>query len=175
MYERSKVKDIVLSGLVLALGLVVPYIFHSTGIPGTMFLPMHIPIFIGGFLLPPYLAFLLGALTPLINSFATGMPQLMPIGLIMVFELSTYGLLTSFFYRKMDLPPIIVMVLAMIGGRIMAGLGVFLLAVFLKVGLEPITYVIGTITGAIPGILIQLFILPVLIHALTRYTNINLD
>lgn len=175
MNERNRTRDLVVSGLMLALGVIIPYIFHSTGIPGTMFLPMHIPVFIGGFLLPPYLAFALGILTPIINSLATGMPKLLPIGIIMIFELGTYGLLTSILYRKIKLPPIIVMILAMLGGRIMGGLGVFILAIFLEINLEPITYVIGAITAGIPGILIQVFILPILIHAITRYTNIDLD
>lgn len=175
MYERSHVRDLVIGGLMLALGIIIPYIFHTTGIAGNIFLPMHIPVLIGGFLLPPYFALLLGVLTPIINSLITGMPVLFPIAVIMVFELGTYGLLASLFYRKLGFPSVIGLILAMVGGRIMAGLVVFILGIFFAIPLEPITYVIGAITTGIPGIIIQLILIPILIHGIVRYTTLNLD
>ncbi|NLV88163.1 MAG: ECF transporter S component, partial [Tissierellia bacterium] len=161
MKERNHVRNLVISGLLLALGLIIPYIFHSSGIAGNIFLPMHVPVLIGGFLLPPQFALLLGILTPIINSLITGMPGF-PIVLIMIFELGTYGLLASVFYLKLRLPSVFALILSMIGGRIMAGLVVFILAIFFAIPLEPITYVIGAITTGIPGIVIQLILIPIL-------------
>lgn len=175
MYERNHVRNLVIAGLLLAIGLIIPYIFHSSGIAGTIFLPMHIPVLIGGFLLPPQFALLLGILTPLINSLITGMPNLFPIGIIMAFELGTYGLLASLLYIKLKFPTVIALILSMIGGRIMVGLVVFVLAIFFAIPLEPITYVIGAITTGIPGIVIQLVLIPILIHCIARYTTIYLD
>jgi len=174
MKERNHVRNLVISGLLLALGLIIPYIFHSSGIAGNIFLPMHVPVLIGGFLLPPQFALLLGILTPIINSLITGMPGF-PIVLIMIFELGTYGLLASVFYLKLRLPSVFALILSMIGGRIMAGLVVFILAIFFAIPLEPITYVIGAITTGIPGIVIQLILIPILIHGIVRYTTIYLD
>lgn len=48
-----KTKKIVLSGLFIALGIIVPTIFHSVNLAGAIFLPMHIPVILGGFLLGP--------------------------------------------------------------------------------------------------------------------------
>lgn len=174
MKERNHVRNLVISGLLLVLGLIIPYIFHSSGIAGNIFLPMHVPVLIGGFLLPPQFALLLGILTPIINSLITGMPGF-PIVLIMIFELGTYGLLASVFYLKLRLPSVFALILSMIGGRIMAGLVVFILAIFFAIPLEPITYVIGAITTGIPGIVIQLILIPILIHGIVRYTTIYLD
>jgi len=175
MNERNHVRNLVVAGLMLAIGIIVPYIFHSTGIPGTIFLPMHIPVLIGGFLLPAYLAFLLGILTPLINSALTGMPVLFPMAVIMTFELGIYGLLASVFYRRMKFPSVIALILSMIGGRLTAGLIVFILAIFFAIPLEPITFVVGATTSGIPGIVIQLILIPILIHGIVRYTTLNLD
>src|SRR5690625_750917 len=89
--NRITTRSLVTAGLLLAIGIIIPSIFHTTGIPGTVFLPMHIPVLLGGFLLPLPLAFLLGVLTPMLNSIITGMPPLFPMAIIMVFELGFYG------------------------------------------------------------------------------------
>ena len=177
MYEKNNTKRVIIAGLLLALGVIIPMIFHSTGIAGTVFLPMHIPVLIGGFLLPPYLALFLGMITPLINSLITGMPIMFPIAIIMSFELGVYGLVASLLYRKLKLPSLIALILSMIAGRIMAGLVVFILATFftLPMPLEPISFIIGSVTASIPGIIIQIILIPSLIHSIVRYTTINLD
>lgn len=175
MYEKNYVKRLVIAGLLLAIGVIIPYIFHTTGIPGTVFLPMHIPVLLGGFLLPPHLAMLLGMLTPLLNSFISGMPVLFPMAIIMVFELGFYGLIASLLYRKLKAPAFITLILSMIAGRMMAGVTVFVLAAFFALKLDPMTFIIGATTTGLPGIIIQLFLVPILIHAITKYTTIDLD
>lgn len=175
MYERNYVKRLVIAGLLLAIGVIVPYIFHTTGIPGTVFLPMHIPVLLGGFLLPPHLAILLGMLTPLINSFISGMPVLFPFAIIMSFELGFYGLVASLLYRKLKVPSLLALIISMIAGRIMAGVTIFILAAFFAVKLDPMTFIIGGVTTGLPGIIIQLVLIPTLIYAIVRYTTIDLD
>ncbi|WMM23716.1 ECF transporter S component [Tissierella sp. MB52-C2] len=175
MQEIYHTKKIVIGGTLLALGIIMVNTFHSTGIPGNIFLPMHIPIFLGGLLLPPYLALILGMVMPLCNTIISGMPSLFPMAIIMVFELGTYGLIASILYRKMKMPAVISLIISMICGRIIAGLAVFLLSIFFAVKLNPVTFVIGGITTGIPGIIIQLVLIPSLIYAIKRYTTIDLD
>lgn len=175
MYEKNYVKRLVIAGLMLAVGVIVPYIFHTTGIPGTVFLPMHIPVLLGGFLLPPHLAILLGMLTPLLNSFISGMPVLFPIAIIMVFELGFYGLIASLLYRKLKIPSFLSLIIAMIVGRMIAGATVFVLAAFFALELDPMTFIIGATSTGLPGIIIQLILVPTLIHSITKYTTIDLD
>ena len=81
---------------------------------------MHIPVFIGGILLAPELAILVGFLTPLLSSLLTGMPILFPIAIIMMFELGTYGFIVSKLTRKYKLTIIITIIIAMICGRVIA-------------------------------------------------------
>lgn len=175
MYERNNVKRLIIAGLLLAIGIIVPMIFHTTGIPGTIFLPMHISVLIGGFLLPPYLALLLGMLTPILNSLIVGMPPLFPMAIIMVFELGIYGLVTSILYRKLKLPSVVALIVSMVAGRIMAGIVVFILAAFFAIKMDPMTFIIGGVTTGIPGIIIQLILIPSLIYSIVRYTTIDLD
>lgn len=180
MYRRSYGKRIVIAGLLLAIGVIVPYIFHMSSISGTVFLPMHIPVLLGGFLLPPHLALMLGMLTPLINSLVTGMPPLFPIAIIMIVELGFYGLIASLLYRKLGVPSIVSLIISMLVGRVMAGVVVFMLAIFFSgnlapVFLDPITFIVGSATTGLPGIIIQLVLVPTLVYSIMRYTTIDLD
>lgn len=175
MYERNYVKRLVIAGLLLAIGIIIPYIFHASGIPETVFSPMHISVLLGGFLLPAHLAISLGLLTPLLNSLITGMPELFPIGIIMIFELGFYGLIASLLYRKVRLPSVLALILSMIGGRIIAGITVFVLVGLFAVKLDPIAFIVAGVTIGLPGIIMQLILIPVLIHSITRYTTIDLD
>lgn len=180
MYRRNYGKKIVIAGLLLAIGVIIPYIFHMSGIAGTVFLPMHIPVLLGGFLLPPHLAFILGALTPLLNSLISGMPVFFPMAIIMVIELGFYGLITSLLYRKLRLPSMLTLIVSMIVGRIMAGAMVFLLAIFFSGDLapgflDPIAFITGGVVTGLPGIIIQLILIPTLIYSIMRYTTINQD
>lgn len=175
MNERNNIKKLVISGLLLAIGIIIPMIFHTMGIAGTIFLPMHIPVLIGGFLLPPYLALLLGMLTPILNSLITGMPPLFPMAVIMIFELGIYGLIASVLYRKLRLPSVFALIVSMIAGRIMSGVVVFVLAAFFAIEMDPMIFIIGGVTTGLPGIIIQLVLIPTLIYSIVRYTTIDLD
>lgn len=173
--NKIGIKDIVIGGLLLAVGVLIPSIFHNTGIPGNVFLPMHIPVLLGGFLLPPSLAFILGLATPLINFLVTGMPVIFPIGIIMIFELGFYGLIASLLYRKLRVPNIISLVISMIVGRIVAGGVVYILALLFGAKLDPVIFVKAGVSTGIPGIIIQLILVPTLLHGINKYTTINFD
>lgn len=175
MNYRTNTTNIVISGLLLAIGVIIPTIFHLTGIPGNVFLPMHIPVLLGGFLLPPAYAFFIGLLTPILNSVLTGMPVLFPIAIIMMFELSMYGLVASYFYRKLKVSLFISLIFSMIVGRMIAGGVVYGLVVFFSQKMNPIVFVQGAVIAGLPGIGIQIILIPVLMHAINRYTTINLD
>lgn len=176
MNYRTKTTNIVISGLLIAIGVIIPSIFHSVGIAGNIFLPMHVPVLLGGFLLSPIYAFLVGILTPLLNSLLTGMPPLFPMAIIMVFELGIYGLVASYLYRKLKVPVIISLILSMIVGRLVSGAVVYILALsFSTVKMDPLLFVKGGIITGLPGIIIQIVLIPILMHAINRYTTINLD
>lgn len=175
--KRRKIttKKLVTASMLLAIGVIIPSIFHITGLPGQILLPMHIPVLIGGFLLPPTLALLLGMLTPLLNSFITGMPVLFPIAIILVFELGAYGLITSLLYRVLKIPSLLALIISMIVGRLVAGLTIFVLSAFFTLPLDPIIFVKGVVITGLPGIIIQIILIPSLVYAILKYTTIDLE
>jgi hypothetical protein len=141
------------------------------GIMGQVFLPMHIPVLIGGFLLSPYLAFIVGVLTPILSASFTGMPVIFPMGIIMAFELATYGIVASLAIRRFKVIPSLI--ISLIAGRIVAGLTVFFLVQFIGLKMDPIIFVKGAIITGLPGIVIQLILIPMLISKLKRFISIT--
>lgn len=169
MNKKVTIKELVLSGLLLASGIVLPMIFHLFSMTGPIALPMHIPVLIGGFLLPPQLALSLGVITPLVSGLLTGMPVMFPMSIIMAFELGLYGLTASLVTRKLRLSPIISLIISMIVGRIVAGLTVAVLVQLFSIKMNPILYVKGAVITGLPGIAIQLIFIPSLIYAIRAY------
>lgn len=169
MYKNGTTKEMVLSGLLLATGIILPMIFHVFGMTGPVFLPMHIPVLLGGMLLSPALALILGIITPISSSIFTGMPVLFPMAVIMAFELGTYGLVSSLAVRKLRLNTFSSLLIAMVSGRIVAGLSVNLLTNLFGVNMNPIIYIKGALLTGIPGLIIQLIFLPSIVYAIDRY------
>lgn len=169
----NKTKEIVLSGLLLASGILLPMIFHMFSLTGPIALPMHIPVLIGGFLLSPELALLLGIITPVISGLLTGMPVMFPMAVIMAFELGIYGLTASLTTRKLNLSVIPSLIISMIAGRIVAGLTVAALVQLFGLKMNPLIYVKGAIITGLPGIIIQLVFIPALVYAIKAYLNRN--
>ncbi len=168
-----KTRNIVLSGLFIAFGLILPMIFHQFSMGGPAFLPMHIPVLIGSMLLGPASGFLIGMVTPVLSSVLTGMPPTFPMLPIMFFELAVYGLVAGYLYKTLKLNVIVSLVLAMIAGRIAAGIVVFVLAQFFGFqGPGPIPFIQGAIITGLPGIVIQLVLVPIVVNLVRRNTNL---
>jgi riboflavin transporter FmnP len=163
---KKSTRDLILGGLFLALGIIVPYIFHTTGIAGQVFLPMHIPVIIGGFFLNPGFAAVVGLLTPISSSVITGMPILYPIAIVMAFELMVYGITVSLLKKKLDI--YYTLIFSMIFGRLAAALAVFTLQQFIGLKMNYLVYIKGAIITGLPGIVIQLILIPVIVRALKR-------
>ena len=165
--KKYNTNELITASVILAIGILFPIVFHFFGIAGAIFLPMHIPVFIGGVVLVPELAILVGLLTPLLSSLLTGMPVLFPITIIMMFELATYGFIVSELTRRFKLH-IISIFISMICGRAVATLLAYILVLIFDIKLNPMLYIKGAILTGLPGILIQLLIIPILIRTIKK-------
>lgn len=161
--KTSNTRNMILSGFFMAIGLLLPAIFHLFGGAGKVFLPMHIPVLIAGFFLPPFYAALVGLLTPLLSSALTGMPVLYPILPIMMGELMVYGLVISCLGHGRMKNVLGRLVAGMVAGRIVAGLIVFILGITFGLKINPLIYLQGAIVTGLPGLVIQFLMIPSLI------------
>jgi hypothetical protein len=161
-------REIVISGLLIGTGVVLPIFFHALGV-GPAFSPMHIPALLAGFSLPLRFAFLAGIAMPLVSSLVTGMPPIFPVLPYMVFELATYAATASIMFRTLKQNIYVSLVVSMIAGRIAAGLIVWMMTAFLGVDIAgPFTFIAGSIMTSFPGMIVQLLLIPAIVYPLKK-------
>ena len=174
MGNNSSIRNLIIGGLFVALGIVIPIAFHFIG-AGSVFLPMHIPILLAGFIAGPTIGGFTGAITPILSALLTGMPPLMPPkAQMMVAELAVYGLLSGFTYKVKHLNLILSLIIAMFGGRIVYGiLAAFILPLF---GFNPVPVfypITAGIITSLPGVISQLVLIPPIVWLVERQLKVN--
>jgi niacin transporter len=163
---RFQTKDLTTAGVLLALGIILPMVIHMSGVDGAIFLPMHIPVLVAGLTLGSTLGFIIGIISPIINHMLTGMPPI-PIYWIMLVELSLYGLVSGFLYKKIKMTLLPSLIISMIIGRLGGALMVVILGLgFGMKDIPPLNmYIQAATLTALPGILIQIIFIPMIIMA----------
>jgi len=169
---RKQTKDLTLSAMFIAIGLVLPMITGNIPQIGSMLLPMHIPVFLCGLICGWQYGLAVGAILPLMRSFLFGMPPLFPVAIAMTFELATYGFVAGFLYNRSKWQCVIAlyrsMLLAMLAGRIVWGAAEVVLLGLSGSAFTWQAFMAGAILNAIPGIVIQLTLIPALMVALDK-------
>lgn len=168
---RSKTLYLVKGSIFLAFGLIVPQLFHLVGMAGPVFLPMHIPVLLCGFLLGPKMGLVIGAITPLLSSVLTGMPVLFPMGIIMMFELATYGLMSGYLYKIRKHNVFVSLLISMLIGRLMSGVLNFILLSISGKGFVLTVFLTASFVTSLFGIILQLFIIPILVKSFEMLSN----
>lgn len=167
--NSSPVRKLVYAAVCLALALVLPFLTGQIPQIGSALCPMHLPVLLCGFVCGWPYGLLVGAVTPLLRSMLFSMPPLYPTAVAMAFELGAYGLLAGLFYKLLPKKPVYVyvsLILAMLGGRVVWGLVQMILMGLVA---QPFTWQIfmaGAFGNALPGILVQLVLIPVIVLAL---------
>ena len=165
----SQIKRLVLSAVCAALCVVVPMVFHAIPNGGAMFLPMHIPVLLCGMICGWPLGLACGAIGPLLSSLITGMPATAALPGMMV-ECAVYGAVAGLLLkyirtgnRYADL--YISLIPAMLLGRVISGI---FKALILTPGLSLTAWATASFVTGLPGIAIQLVLVPILVLGLER-------
>lgn len=170
MRASKRVRKLVVAALLIAVGLVIPQLFHGIPQGGNIFLPMHIPVLLAGFVLGPVYGLCIGAVLPLVSSLALGMPSLARLP-FMVGELAAYGLFAGLLYRRLRQVKggiLLTLVTAMVAGRAVYALLLAGATYLLHIECGGVIAVVtATVTG-VPGLIIQLILIPTLVYALKR-------
>ncbi len=167
----SRTKKLTLSALFLALGMVLPFFTGQLKQFGNMLLPMHIPVIICGFVCGSPWGFVVGLIVPILRSLLFTMPKMMPTAIAMAAELAAYGFATGFLYSRLKNKKFgiyLSLIGAMLIGRIVWGLVSFLLYQLMGTPFTWELFAAGAFLNAIPGILIQLILIPGIIYALNK-------
>lgn len=165
-----KIRKMVLTALSIALGIVLPMTLHAIPNAGSIFLPMHIPVFICGLAIGWPYGLICGIATPLLSSAITGMPPA-PILPAMVFELAVYGVVSGWLYKKLHKHHAVTALYVSLAGAMLLGrvvMGVVQAFIFNIGNYSVQTWVTASFVTALPGIAIQLILIPLVVLALKK-------
>ena len=154
----------------LALCLLLPFLTGQIPQIGSALCPMHLPVLLAGFLCGPWWALVTGLTAPLLRNLLFSMPPLLT-AIAMSFELGTYGVVSGLLYRRLpkNLAGIYIsLITAMITGRIGWGLVRGAMTGMAGESFTWAMFLAGAFTTAIPGIIIQLILIPVLVTAIRK-------
>ena len=170
--QGKDLKKLVLAALFLALALVLPFLTGQIPEVGSMLCPMHIPALLCGFFCGWPWGVAVGFIAPVLRSVLFGMPPMFPVGICMSFELAAYGAVSGWLYAKLPKKKISIygaLLSAMVIGRLVWGA-----ARFVCTGLDASAFGIsafwaGAVATAIPGIIVQIVLIPLLVMALEKH------
>lgn len=164
-------RKLILAALFLALGYVLPFFTGQVPAVGKMLLPMHIPVLLCGFVCGWQYGLVVGFVVPLFRSMLAGMPVMMPTAVGMAFELMTYGAVSGLLYGMLPRKTwsiYIALLGAMLSGRAVWGIVSILLYGIQGSMFSWQMFLGGAILNAVPGILLQLILVPVIIILLEK-------
>lgn len=169
---KTNIRKLTMSAMFLAIGMVLPFFTGQIPQIGNMLLPMHIPVFLCALICGWKYGSLMAFVLPLLRSVTFGMPPLYPTALAMAFELTAYALIVGTLYEKSKWQCIRALyrclIASMIGGRIVWGI---VQTILLGIGGSAFgfqAFLTGAILNAIPGIILQLILIPSIMVALDK-------
>jgi len=167
--KLSTTKKSILTAVCIALCVVLPQAFHAIPNAGQVYLPMHIPVLLCGLVCGAPYGLLCGLAGPALSTLFTQMPPVAMLPSMMV-ECAVYGLAaglmmlvkTKHLYADLYLS----LVTAMIAGRIVSGIAKAL--IFMPGKISMAMWVTGSFVTSLPGIIIQLALIPTIVFALEK-------
>ena len=160
---------LVYASMFLVLGLVLPFLTGQIPQVGSMLCPMHIPVLPCGFFCGWPYGLAVGFIVPIFRSFAFGMPPLFPTAVCMAFELAAYGAVSGWMHKIMPRKKSYIycsLLTAMIIGRVVWGGAMFLCMGIDGGGFTFSAFLAGAIFNAVPGIILQIVLIPILVMIL---------
>ena len=164
-----QIRRLTYAALYLAIAMVLPFVTGQIPEIGSALCPMHIPALLCGFMCGWPWGMAVGFIAPLLRSVVFGMPALFPGAVAMAFELAVYGGLAGFLHRRLPRKKGFtwaVLILSMIAGRIVWGAVRVVLAGLSGSSFTWALFLAGAFTNAVPGIILQLVLIPVLVIAM---------
>ena len=169
---KDMTKNLTLSAMFLALGLVLPLLTGQIPQIGNMLLPMHLPVFLCGLICGWQYGGVIGFVTPLLRYVIFGMPVLYPTGLAMSLELMTYGIVAGLLYAVSKWQCVVALyrclIIAMLAGRAVWGVTEVILLGLSGDSFTWQAFFAGAFLNAVPGIILQLILIPAIMLALHR-------
>ena len=167
-----KTKEITLSGIFLLLGLILPFVTGQIPQFGSMLLPMHLPVMLAGLCLPMPNALLISFLLPIVRSLLFTMPPMYPSAIAMAFELGTYAIVINYIFKRFKKKNAVAvycsLIPSMLLGRLAWGAMMYMLT---GIGFE--AFLASAFINALPGIVLQLVLIPLIMNFVVKNIKDN--
>ena len=169
----GRLRAMVLSAAMAALALTLPLAFHLVGLGG-QFLPMELPLLLNGFLVPWPWAVGTAFVVPWISAFTTGMPPLYPpVAAEVAAESVVLAAVAGFLWRRTGRKIWLSLIPAVVAGRIVTFFATWAIATFFA--LPPAVSSIGAVVKSLPGVALQLTVVPLVLRAIAQRRGPLLD
>lgn len=170
MRKMTTVKKSIITAVCIALCYVIPLMFHGIQNAGSIFCPMHIPVFICGLICGWPYGLLCGIAGPMLSSALTAMPPVAILPSMMV-ELAVYGAAAGLMMKLVHTKSIyadlyISLITAIVCGRVLAGIAKAL--IFARGSYSMAAWVAANVVTSWPGTVIQLVFIPSIVFALMK-------
>lgn len=170
--KKRNILNLVFSAMFLCMALLLPFLTGQIPQIGKMLLPMHIPVILCGMICGWQYGLCVGFIAPILRGIIFANPVLFPTGIIMAFELAAYGFFAGFIYNVLNNNNIskvyISLVISMITGRIVKCIVQFFVLGFTDEGFVFTAFIAGAFTNAIPGIILQIILIPLIMLTLQK-------
>lgn len=166
----NDVKKMIITAECIALCLVLPMAFHAIPNAGSVISPMHIPVLLCGLVCGWPFGLVCGIAGPLLSSLIMQMPPMAYLPGMML-ELAVYGLTAGIGMKLVHTGHLsadlyISLIAGMLLGRIVAGLANAL--IFSAGSYSIAIWAAAYFVTAVPGIIIQLVLIPAVVIALEK-------
>lgn len=170
-HQNQSLRNLLLAAMFLAIGLVLPFFTGQIKEIGNMLLPMHLPVFLCALICGWQYGTAVGFIMPLLRLALFSMPR-MPTALAMAFEMATYAFVAGFLYSRARWQCTRMLyrslIIAMIAGRIVWAAAMIVLLGLSGGAFTWQMFISGAFLNAIPGIILQLVLIPAIMVALDR-------
>ena len=167
---NKQTKRLVLSGMFLALCMVLPFLTGQIPKIGSALSPMHIPVLICGFACGGVDGAAVGFIAPFLRNLMFGMPPILT-AVAMAVEMAVYGLVAGLLYKKLQktvLNLYLSLAAAMLLGRIAWGITRFVIAGLAGTEFSFAMFLSGAFVQAVPGIICHIVLVPLVVLALKK-------
>ncbi|MBR5218149.1 MAG: ECF transporter S component [Clostridia bacterium] len=169
--KNTKLHKLIYSAIFIAIAYILPFFTGQIPQIGAMLCPMHIPVLICGFICGWPWGLAVGLISPLLRSVALGMPPMFPTAVCMAFELAAYGTASGILHRALPKKKGYIycsLILSMLTGRIIWGAAMAICTGVSGSSFGFAAFIAGAFTNAIPGIILQIAIIPPLVMILDK-------
>ena len=171
MLKASNTTKLTISGVLLAVGMLLPFLTGQIPEIGSRLSPLHLPVLLCGFICGWKYGMAVGFVLPLMRSMIFGMPLMMPHASAMAVEMAVYGAVTGLVYDKLPKTTVSIylsLVAAMLCGRLVWGVASAFLYGVSGNAFSVQIFIAKGFLDAIPAIILQLILIPFLVISINR-------